>query len=1008
MRSYLSYLLVLFGLGATALAQSTGTVNGRIVDQAGLALPGVTVTVTNTATQAVRTTVSNAEGLYSLPALQPGPYNVTADLAGFGPQRRAVTLVTGTTVTMDFTMGVAALEESITVTGAAPLVETTRSEVSSTLQLAEVQNLPMLNRNFTGLVQLVPGARPAPVVDTSKTTMGNGMSFSGAGGRNVNVVVDGADNRDDIIGGPVQNFTIEGIQEFKVITHRFTAEHGGAVGAIVQVATKSGTNEVHGSGFLFGRNDAMTAIDHFTKLQGFPKTPYDREQFGGSLGLPIVKDRWFIFGAVERVRENFVQSETPKAVAEAQVLDRAFPSLGIIPVAGVPQPFRDTMYTIKTDTQVNRSHSLSVRWAHQLSNKVNAQLQPTQPDLGTPNIIDNRVWNVVGGHTWIVSNYGLNQLTIDGGRYNLGLFVTVPNPAVTRSLLFPSVTVGRWTGTDAFYVQDKVRLSDAYSHQIGQHSLKTGGSYSFYPKIDITLAIGSCGRMSFFDDPSVIVNNTNGRYPQGFLTPGIVSNVTVGSCSAGGATPPGQAVYGNSDFKQQQFSAYMQDDWRVTPRLTLNLGVRYDRNANFTNREEAANSRVYQALQAIGSPYAELPPANTNNLSPRMGFAYDIGGQGKSVLRGGYGIYYNQLQQASIFSSVLLMKPTLKSLSSAYVNTSPGVGQLPTYVYGVSPLPPGPGTAETELPRGRATGGAWIDPDIQDPYNHQFHVGFTRQLSGATALSADYTHVRGLHELASRQINPIEGPWNPNQGSVPTGMRRLAPAFQAVLGDPDILGGISLATSSNKSKYDELIVHLEHRTAAATVQASYTLASARAFGGIVSPGAGSGTTPGSGTVSAVNSDRPFDPVEWGPSWLDERHRVMLSGIFTLPGDIQVAPVFQVASARPYTLLAGIDLNRDGTNNDRSVDPATGQDVGVNSARGEASWNLDVRASRFFALGGESRRLAVFAEVYNVTNKANFGNIYNGNSRSSTFKQPNGYLAGLPTSRQLQLGARFSF
>ena len=148
MRRCLSCLLLMFGLSATALAQSTVTVNGRIVDQANLALPGVTVTVTNTATQAVRTTVTNTDGLYSVPALQPGPYSVTAELTGFGPQRRAVTLVTGATVTMDFTMGVAELQEAITVTGAAPLVETTRSEVSSTLQLAEVQNLPMLNRNF--------------------------------------------------------------------------------------------------------------------------------------------------------------------------------------------------------------------------------------------------------------------------------------------------------------------------------------------------------------------------------------------------------------------------------------------------------------------------------------------------------------------------------------------------------------------------------------------------------------------------------------------------------------------------------------------------------------------------------------------------------------------------------------------------------------------------------------------------------------------------------------------
>ena len=1001
-------VLLLAALSSSALAQSTGTINGRVTDQADLSMPGVTVTATNTATGVVRTTVTNAEGLYSVPGLQPGVYDVSVEIAGFTPQSRpAVTLVTGTTITLDFTLGLAAVAEALTVSGEAPLVETTRSEVSGTLRLSEVQNLPMLNRNFTGLVQLVPGARPAPVVNTSKTTMGNGMSFSGAGGRNVNIVVDGADNRDDIIGGPIQNYTIEGIQEFTVINHRFSAENGGAVGAIVQVATKSGTNQARGSAFFFGRNDAMTAIDHFTRETGFPKTPYDRQQFGGSFGGPIERDRWFVFGAVERARENFVQSETPAAVREARVLAQAFPSLGIIPAEGVPQPFRDTMYTIKSDYQVSRQHSLFVRWADQLNQKVNAQLQQTQPDLGVPNINDNRIWNMTGGHTWVVGNNALNQFTVDGGHYKHSLYVTVPNPPVTRSLLFPSVTVGRWMGTDQFFVQDKVRVSDSFSLQAGRHALKVGGSYSFYPLITITLNISQCGRMQFFDDPSTIVNNANGRYPQGFLTPGIVNNIIVGSCSAGGATPPGEAVYGDSGFQQKQASAFAQDDWRITPRLTMNLGLRYDGNINFTNREEAANSRVYQALQAIDSPYAVLPPGSTHNIAPRVGFAYDMAGDGRSVIRGGWGVFYSQLLQANVFSAVLLMKPALQGLSSTYINTSPGVGQLAEYVYGVSPLPAGPGTRETELPRGIGTGGAWIEPNLRDPYNQQVHAGYTRQLSGTMAVSADYTHVEGRHEFASRQINPIEGPWNPNQGPVPTGQRRLAPAFGRALGDPNILAGISLTTSDNRSRYDELILRVENRTPRATLLASYTLASARAFGGIIAGGAG-GTGPGGGAASAVNSDRPFDSVEWGPTWLDERHRVVLSGIFELPGSIQAAPVFQIASARPYTLLAGTDLNRDGTNNDRYVDPATAQDVGVNSARGEPSWNLDLRVSRFFSFGGDIRRLSIFAELYNLTNKANFGNIYNGNSRSATFRQPNGYLAGLPTSRQLQLGARFTF
>src|SRR5712692_1209308 len=577
-------LLAFMAGSAPVLAQSTATFNGRVVDPSGAVVPEATVTATNTGTGVTRSTTTNGDGLYAIPALEPSSYDMKVEKTGFASsEKKGLTLVTGTTLTFDFSLTVAGTTQHTEITSEAPLVETTRSEVSGSLRLSEVQNLPMINRNFTGLVQLIPGARPAPVVNTSKTTMGNGMSFSGGGGRNVNVIVDGADDRDDIIGGPVQNYTIEGIQEFKVITHRFTAEYGGATAAIVQVTSKSGANRLHGSAFGFGRSDTMTAIDYFSRPAnaGLGKPPYSREQFGGSLGGPIKKDRWFIFGAVERQRENFVQSETPKAVSEANVFAKAFPSLGVLPSTTIPQPLRDTMSTIKSDYHLSSNHSLFVRWAQQLNNRVNAQIMQTQPDLGAAHLNDNQIWDITGGHIWIISNTSLNQFRVDGGHYQHKLYMTVPNTPVIRNLRFPSTNLGRWMGTDQFFTQDKVNFADDFSHQMGKHALKIGAGFAYYPLIDIRLAIGQCGVVSFFDDPSTIVNNANGKYPQGFQTPGAVSGVTVGSCSAGGATPPGQGVYGDSGYQQKQLSLYVQDDWRATTRLTLNLGTRYDVGFNF-------------------------------------------------------------------------------------------------------------------------------------------------------------------------------------------------------------------------------------------------------------------------------------------------------------------------------------------------------------------------------------------------------------------------------------------
>jgi hypothetical protein len=1004
-------------------------------------MAGASITATNSNTGSTRTTITNSDGQYNMPGLEPSSYDVVVSMSGFAQSTKKVTVFTASTLTLDFTLGVAGVAQAVEVTAEAPLVETSRSEVSGSLRLNEVGNLPVLNRNFSGLMQLIPGARPGTVVNTSTTVRGNAVSFSGAGGRNATVQIDGADNRDDTAGGSLMNFTIEGIQEFKAITHRATAEYGGATGGIVLVTTKSGTNQMHGSAFFFGRNDALTAIDSFTKAQSFPKTPYDREQFGGSFGGPIMKDRWFVFGAFEKLRQNYVQSETPKAYAEALALAAQFPSLGLIPVSGMPQPLRDTMHTVKTDFQINSKQSLFVRWAHELANVDNIALNTIHADLSNPIVNANTFWNLTGGHTYVISNSSLNRFTVEGSYFRHKLYRTVPNKPATFYLKFPNFeTISQ--GIDQFFYQDKVRFADDFFHQIGKHALHFGGDFSYFPLIGVKGNFGVlCGTITWFDDPTVIINNTNGKYPSGFLTPGAPSAVGVGACSAAGATPPGQGVVFDATYHQNMVSAYVQDDWRITPQLTLNLGLRYEVNPNQYAEYEQGKNRVYLALRAIHSIYGNLPQYGKKNFGPRVGFAYDIGGRGNDVIRGGFAIFFSH-QVASNNFQTQFDKPTL-ALSASYVNTDVGVGTqgIQNYVYGVSPLPLGPSATQAELTPGGNTAGRVSIPGLKDPYGEQVSVGYTHQFTPSTVLKADFTHILGLHEFASRELNPIEGPWDPNQGTVPTGTRRFNPAFQAALGDGKILGSINGQASDNRSQYNEFIVSLEHRSKRITLQASYTLASAYAFAGIVA-GVTGGTGPGGGQATAPNADQPFAPGEWGPSWFDERHRVSLTSVVSLPWGIQAAPIFQIASARPYTLLSGTDCNADGLNNDRFYgDKTTGArilnslnkyvacpltyappvgvtcpacanamlvPVAVNSQRGDAMWDLDARVSRIIKLRSESRTLTVFAEFYNLTNKANFGNIYQGNMGAGNFKQPNGYLPGLPTSRQLQLGARFIF
>lgn len=1031
-------LAIVLSVPYPAFAQSTATFTGRVIDPGGAVVPEATVTATNTGTGVVRSTTTNGDGLYIIPALEPGNYDAKAEKTGFASsERKNVPLVTNTTLTIDFSLVVAGTTQKVEVQSEAGLVETTQSEVSASLQTSEVQNLPMLNRNFTGLVQLVPGARPAPVLLSVRLIFGNGISVSGGGGRNVEVNVDGADNRDDLDGGPEQNYTIEGIQEFKLLTHEYGAQYGRTNGGVVEVATKSGTNQIHGTLFAYGRNESITAIDYFTQQSGLSKPPFDREQFGGSFGGPIKKDRLFYFGAVERIQQNSTLTFSNSTYNEAQILSQNLPSLvaiGFQPAQQISQPLHDTMYTLKADYQINAHHSLFVRWAQQLNNSIDDQFfinNIPHPDTGPlSNEYDTgNAYSMVGSETWLIGSNTVNTFMVQGNYYDIYQYCKCGNPSPVwplRNLTFPSFSTGRvGPADDQDFYQEKIQFKDSFARQIGKHSLKLGGDFSFYPQIGITLNIGVDGAMTFFDNPSTIVgsrvawaaNPTTcttskfssgspincGPYKQGFQTPGILSAMTLGTFLDGGPL-------GHTDTQgQKQVGMYVQDDWKIRPDFTLNLGLRYDLDINWYNQNQAANNRAYQALKAIGSSYAaSLPSTPTHDLGPRLGFAWDIRGNGKNVLRAGAGIFFDQFLAVINFTPGLQEKPVL-SIASSYVNTAVGAGQLGTYVYGVSPLPPGPPAIANLLPKGGSTAGALLNPYITDPYNEQFHIGYTRQLSSRSVISADFTHIEGIHDFRNQQINPIENAWDPTDADqhIPWGQRRFAPAFLSVLGDASILGAITAYNSQNRSTFEELIVHLEHRYSRMTFQASYTLSSAHAWGGAIAGGLGGAA--GQSVPTAENQDLQFAKGEWGPTTTDERHRVVVSGVFELPWNVQVSPVFQIASARPYPLTAGADLNKDGTNNDRYIAPSTGQQLAVNAGRGSATWDWDTRVTKFFNLGKEARKLGFFAEFYDITNKANFGNIYNGNALSgASFEQPNGFLAGYPTSRQMQLGARFLF
>jgi hypothetical protein len=605
------------------------------------------------------------------------------------------------------------------------------------------------------------------------------------------------------------------------------------------------------------------------------------------------------------------------------------------------------------------------------TNVLNDQL-PVTRDLEVTTD-ETKALSVMVAENWIAGPRSLNQFSVQVLNWWNNLDSNA-RPPVTQNLHFPSVFIGRpcCSGVYQLNHQNKIQLQDTFTTELGKHAIRFGGDYwrdvvGPGGLIDFGGVAQVYGALYFFDDPSTILSNTV-KYPQGFQTPGIVRQFA--QTSSIGNFEPGP------NGKPQQLAAWVQDDWRPVTRLTLNLGLRYDVSLNYYNQSEAAANRTYLALAAIGNPFGGGVPHNDlRDVSPRLGFAYEWG-EGKTVLRGGYGLYYDQNYITYQFQQYMQMKAT-PLITTTLTNTAIGVGDLATYRLGIDPPPIGSGPV-TQLPRGGRTVGYWYDPALRDPYNHQVHIGVSHVLTPTTTLTADYTLALQRNYNWNEDINPLQN-----------GTRVLAPALQQTFGDPNLLSDVNIWRDVLSSRYNELAVQVQRRVGRATFQGSYTLSKSEGYSG-----------------QAVIYNQPFALGEWGPTNLDERHKVVVSGVFPLPGDFQVAPVFQAASARPYTLTAGTDLNGDGRANDRYIDPATGQAVAAFSQRGDPFSLLDVRATKKFALN--KGHVEVFAEFFNVFNKANFGNNYNGNALSALFKQPTGLMRDVGYPRQMQLGTRYVF
>ncbi|HKV08098.1 MAG TPA: TonB-dependent receptor [Thermoanaerobaculia bacterium] len=905
-------------LPVVASAQTAGaTLVGHVEDKDGAPLPGATVTVTDPATGFTRTTVSNAEGNFRIPSIPVGTYNVQSELSGFATVNvEDVRLSVSTEREVSITMSPSTVEEAITVTAEAPLVETTPA-IGAVVSQEQLENLPLNGRQFANLAALAPGTVLTYNSDPTKPGQLT-VALNGGIGRNVNFIVDGGDNTDDTIGGALQNFNLEAVQEFNIQTQQYKAEYGRSTGGVLTVVTKTGTNNFAGSAWGFFRDDELNS--ETVREEGGDKAPYEREQWGASLGGPIVRDKAHFFATYEKTDRttNYIVDTDP---------DGPDPDPPIFPELqgrAFPLPFEDELITAKATANLSPKQYLQVRYGYQKNaDKYGASALATPSSLGT---LTNEYSSILAGHSWQVGADSLNEALFQYTTFENGISADSDDPY----LYFPSgAHTGQNINTPQSTSQTKYQYKDdfSFSRTLGgrTHNFKTGVNYIHEPELEGDFTVGTTGQFNFVD------NNPNS---------GVASIVFFGGFS-GQKTPV------------DQYSVYFQDDVLVNDRLTVNVGLRYDywdgydldqtSNPIWQHLSQQTRYNEYYLRDFQGGKGGKLEN-DDDNWGPRLGFTYDFAGDGRRLLRGGYGLYYDfpYTNATILFPAGAVQSRYGEVYRHDSTNPDGILNPNGTLFRPGDPLPPNqlPG-ADFGAPNEIAS------PTLATPYSQQISLGYSWQVNNwlgvnIEAVSIDYRDIPFRF-----RANPVDPA---------TGQRRFP------------FGNFRLWYGNGKADYDGVNLSARARVNdRLELQGFYTYSEVE---GNVLAGADEFRLTDVGYQPGLRAGRdvsfnPLDPLCGaciGPLNTDARHKATLSAVYRAPWGINLSGMYRYRSATPYTVFTTEDLNRDGFRFDL---PAGGK---VNSERGHSFSQLDLRVGKEFTFGRVG--LELIAEVFNVFNEEN--------------------------------------
>ncbi len=922
----------------SAFSQETinyASVSGRVIDPSGAAVEAASVTALQIDTNTTTTVKTDHEGRFRFSYCKLGKYEVMVHQPGFTVCKCPVTLTVGAAFELTVALSVGSQETNINVTGEAAMLETARTQIAGTVSQTEVRSMPLNGRNFLDLALLVPGVSPTNTASTqlfaeTSATPGQGISVGGQRNFSNSFIVDGLSANDDAAGLSGTFYGLDVVNEFQVVTSGGQAEFGRALGGYINMVTKSGTNTIHGDLYSYLRNQRFNAANALTNST----LPLTQTQYGATLGGPIVHDRTFYFANFEQrlLNQDGVITIAP---ANAGLINTQLAAVGYLgsPVTTglYSNPVHNTNFLGKIDHEFSEKDQFSARYSVYDVNSNNSRGVGALSTVSAAAGIHDVDQTVALSNIATISSHTVNETR---GQYTHSNLAAPPNdpfgPAVSISGV---ASFGTLSGSPVGRVDNLYEVVDNFSHQQGSHAFRAGVDF-LYNDLTITFPQSIRGSYSF----SSLANFQKGLYNSSGFTQSFGNPVIP-------QTNPNVGFYG-------------QDEWKVNSHLTLNIGVRYD----------------LQFLKSIAT--------DTNNISPRAGFAWSPLESKKTVVRGSFGIFYDRIPLRALANALLSSGNTTNFTDSTFVTVS----LSPTQV-GAPVFP----NILTGLPSGVLVNYSTMNPRMQNAYSEQGSLEIEHQLGKRSTLSVSYQHLRGLHLIASVNENvPTCAASGSNNGCRPN------PAF----------GNNKQYTSLADSHYDGLQVSFVQKPVTwGSFRISYTYSKALDNVGEFF------------FSSPINNFNIWQ--DYGRSDDDQRHRVVFdSSIHTslaashnawekLTHGFQLSGILQYYSPLPFNITTGSNTIQGTAARPTLPD---GSFISRNAGIGFDSFSVNTRLSRTFQLG-ERLRLQGIAESFNTLNHRNdmipnatFGAGAYPIAPSATFGRPT--AVGDPRTAQLALRLTF--